>query len=254
MFDLKIDTKKEVDSIVTFIKTTLQKTGFKKLVIGLSGGVDSTVSATLAVKAIGVDNLIALILPYGELSRESTQDAKLVSDFLKIKNFEIIDIKKAVDSITGNIKIDNIRKGNIIARVRMIFLYDYAKKENALVLGTENRSEHLLGYFTRFGDEASDMEPIIHLYKTQVINVAKSLHIPEKIINKPPSANLWLGQKDEGEFGFTYEDADRILQLYIDKKVTVEEIIKVGFDNNIMDKVIDRYLENNFKHKLPYRI
>jgi len=147
---------------------------------------------------------------------------------------------------------DVIRKGNVIARIRMIILYDLARKLNALVCGTENKSEHLLGYFTRFGDEASDFEPIRHLYKTQVYEIARYLGVPKSIIEKNPSANLWTNQTDEDEFGFSYQEADQVLHLYFDKKLSIDEIEKQGLGNT--NKIIDFAKKNSYKHKVPYAI
>ena len=147
---------------------------------------------------------------------------------------------------------DRVRLGNIMARVRMIILFDLDKKQKGLVCGTENKSEALLGYFTRFGDEASDIEPIQHLYKTQVYELAKYLGVPKEIIEKPPSANLWESQTDEGEFGFTYKEADQVLFHYYDKKLKLEEIKSKGFVN--ADKIINFSLKNTYKHHTPYKI
>jgi len=131
-------------------------------------------------------------------------------------------------------------------------LFDLAKKKQALVCGTENKTEHLLGYFTRFGDEASDFEPIRHLYKTEVLKLALYLGVPEKIINQPPSAGLWPGQTDEGDFGFSYKEADQVLELYLEKKLKLEEIEKKGFKK--AGKIIARLKQNLFKHQTPYSL
>lgn len=135
----------------------------------------------------------------------------------------------------------------------MILLYDLSKKYKALVVGTENKTESLLGYYTRFGDEASDIEPIIDLYKTQVKQLAKYLQIPEKIINQAPTAGMWKGQTDEGELGFTYEDADKILFLYTKGK-NIKDLIKEGFDKKVVDLVINKLLDNKFKKEVPYQL
>lgn len=148
--------------------------------------------------------------------------------------------------------LDKVRLGNVMARVRMMVLYDLAKKLNAIVCGTENKSEYYLGYFTRFGDAASDFEPIAHLYKTQVYQLAKYLGVPKEFIDKTPTAGLWPGQTDEGEFGFTYKEADAVLQLYFDKKLNLAEIKKRGFKN--AEKIIARVLKNEYKHQTPYLI
>jgi NAD+ synthase len=173
------------------------------------------------------------------------------------KNIQVLSIKACVDEVIKTLKIEQseenkLRIGNITARMRMIFLYDMAKKNNALVCGTENKSENLLGYFTRFGDQASDIEPIEHLFKTQVLQLASYLGIPEPVIVQKPTAGLWAGQTDESEFGFTYEEADLVLHLYFDKHFPVGEIEKMGLGN--AEKIIDRAKRNEFKHKVPYRM
>ncbi|MBI3560071.1 NAD(+) synthase, partial [Candidatus Gottesmanbacteria bacterium] len=138
-----------------------------------------------------------------------------------------------------------------MARVRMILLFDQAKKRNALVVGTENKTEHLLGYFTRFGDEASDIEPLRNLYKSQVYELARQLNLPENIVSKAPTAGLWEGQTDEGEFGFTYKEADEILAIIVDEKKSIDEVVRKGYDQATVEKVVKRMKENNFKHHLP---
>ncbi len=252
-----MDYASVVTKIIAWINTTVVAAGFQKVVIGLSGGIDSAVSATVAVKALGKENVIAVMLPYGAMSNEHVVDATAVADFLEIpkENRVVIDIKNTVDEIVREASISNsdaIRKGNSMARVRMIYLFDLAKKCNALVCGTENKTEHYLGYFTRFGDSASDLEPIVSLYKTDVREMAKSLDLPEKIITKHPTAGLWEGQTDEGELGFTYADADKVLSYYIDQNLSKEEIIAKGIAEAIVTKVIDRVKSQEFKHKLPH--
>lgn len=255
--DLSINPAETAEKIIQFIRQTVKKAGFSKVVVGLSGGVDSAVSCFLAVRSLGVENVYVGLFPYGNLNKEGLDDAKLVIQQLKIpqENILVKDIKSLVVPIfSQDQRMDKLRQGNIAVRMRMILLYDLAKKYNALVLGTENKSEHLLGYFTRFGDEASDIEPIRHLYKTQDRQLAKYLDIPEKIITKAPTAGMWYGQTDEGELGFTYEQADQILNLYMDQKKSREEIIKLGFNKDVLEKVLTRLEANDFKHKLPYSL
>lgn len=258
LVDLSINPSKTTNKIVKFIKETVYKAGFQKVILGLSGGIDSAVSVALAVKALGVQNVHIGLFPYGELHKEGLVDAKILIEALNIplSNLHQINIKPLIDPVikTDHSQMNNLRKGNIMVRLRMILLYDLAKKYNALVLGTENKTEHLLGYFTRFGDEASDIEPILGLYKTQIRQLAKYLRIPEKIIDKAPTAGLWQGQTDEGEFGFSYEEADRILYLFFDQKKNKEEIFQRGFKAEVVEKVLTRVKENEFKHKLPFII
>ncbi|MBI4062299.1 NAD+ synthase [Candidatus Gottesmanbacteria bacterium] len=244
--------RKVRDDLVEFIKISFQNAGFERAVIAISGGVDSSTSAALAVEALGANTIYPLLLPYGNLG--AIRDAQLVARALAIpqRNIHTIDIQPFVDPIISlDRTMDQIRRGNIMARVRMIVTFDNAKKRNALVIGTENKTEHLLGYFTRFGDEASDVEPLRNLYKTQIYELARFLGVPEKIINKTPSAGLWQGQTDEGEFGFSYKEADEVLSLYVDQKKSIEEIVDKGFSRNIIEKVIKRMKDNDFKHHLP---
>jgi NAD+ synthase len=249
-----IDPKTVSEQLIVFLKQPFDAAGFADAVIGLSGGVDSAVSCILAVRALGVDHVYPLLLPYGILSTQATLDAMSVIEILKISPTHVVrvDIKPMLDPITAKeFGMDNIRKGNLMARARMIILFDHAKKRNALVVGTENKSEYLLGYFTRFGDEASDIEPLRNLYKTQVYEIAKYLAVPQAIIAKKPTAGLWEGQTDEGEFGFTYKDADEILSLSFDEKKSADEIVAAGFSKDIVDKVLAHVRANDFKQRLP---
>ena len=148
--------------------------------------------------------------------------------------------------------MDDARKGNVMARVRMIVLFDLSKKFNYLVMGTENKTEHLLGYYTRFGDEASDIEPLRELYKTQVFDLAKYLRVPQETINKAPTAGLWEGQTDEGEFGFSYKEADEILYLYANKKLTKKEIIAKGYGKKVIERLWWWVSKGEFKDRVPY--
>jgi NAD+ synthase len=254
---LAIDCREIIEEIVEFIKISVAKTGLKKLIIGLSGGVDSSVVTFLTTKALGKNNVLIALMPYGNLCPQDLADAKIVIKTLGISSLNIfkIDIKKTVNQIvSAKSKMDKIRKGNIITRVRMIYLFDLAKKNRALVCGTENRTEYLLGYYTRFGDEASDIEPIRHLYKTQVWQLAKYLGVPEKIIKKKPTAGLWAKQTDEEELGFSYKEADMILHLYFDKKLSKKGIVNYGIKGETVEKVLSWMKKNEFKHSVPYSL
>lgn len=280
---LSIDPKKETIKIIKFLKKTFREQKIEKAVIGLSGGIDSAVSFTLLAKALKPKQIIALYLPYSmPLLKNKDKNYQNVKKLLKKvrfpeKNFFVIPISGPTEKILDKIKTAGLttwqklvyganecftcpntsvktktRAGNILARTRMILLYDFAKKYDALVAGTENKSEKLLGYYTRFGDAASDIEPITHLYKTQIYELAKHLRIPNEIIDVEPSAGLWEGQTDEGEFGFTYEEADQVLHHYFDKKKSVKQIRQLGFNN--AGKIIKRSLNNHYKIKAPYSI
>lgn len=244
--------KKEADKIVQFIKKIFIKQKFANVVIAVSGGIDSATCLYLLAEALPVKHIFVVHLPYIN-SEFSTVKSIALSLGIPSTNIIQISIKAIVNEvIRARTDLDKARLGNIMARARMIVLYDLAKKLNALVCGTENKSEYLLGYFTRFGDAASDFEPIAHLYKTQIYQLAKELGVPEEIINKVPTAGLWLGQADEKELGFTYQEADIVLRLYFEKKISLEEIKKQGFKNT--EKIINRALSNQYKHQTPYTI
>ncbi len=250
-----INPEYEVNRIGEFLRQTLKKTGLTKVVIGLSGGIDSSTALALAVSALGKENVHVLLLPYKDTHPQSLQNAHNVLKFFQIPKSQVekIDIGYAVDALAKSLnsnETDPVRLGNIMARVRMIILFDRAKKLNALVLGTENRSEYLLGYFTRGGDELSDIEPIQHLYKTQVYELARDLDLPAQVIEQKPTAGLWQGQTDEGEFGFSYKEADQVLYAYFDRKMSIDDIKQQGFAN--AEKIISYAEKNKYKHTVPY--
>lgn len=251
---LKIDPVLEKKKIVKFIKKTLQKQGFKNVVLGMSGGIDSVTCFYLLKEAVAPENIFLVHLPY---FGSSLKNFKSFLEKAKIpdKNIYDLPIKSTVGGIKQALRIpddDKIRLGNVMARIRMIMLYDLAKKHQALVCGTENKSEFYLGYFTRFGDAASDFEPIRHLYKTQVYQLADCLNLPRQIIALPPTAGLWPGQTDETDFGFSYSEADAVLYLFQDKKIPIAEIAKMNLPN--AEKIINYVCRNSFKHKLPYTL
>lgn len=257
-----INAKKEVDSIVKLIKETLDERKFEYAVLACSGGVDSSVALSLSVQALGKDRVFPLLLPYGSLNENGSKDANDLIQKMGISQdqTETVDITPAVNSFATMLGLnytqamshhESIRLGNIMVRCRMIAVFDRAKKHHALVIGTENKSEHLLGYFTRFGDEASDIEPIRHLYKTQVYQLAVELGLPQAIVAKAPTAGLWPGQTDEGQFGFTYADADQILYALYDQKKPIAEVVGLGFSKDVVQKVSTWAKTNWFKHELP---
>jgi NAD+ synthase len=234
--------------IISFLLSILQKTGKKTIIVAVSGGIDSALSLTLAVKAAGEANVHAVFLPYKDQSTADSQEIVRWNG-VRSENIHEINIGVMVDSIAEKLSAagDSLRLGNIMARTRMIAVYDLAKKMDALVCGTENKSERYLGYFTRFGDEASDIEPIQHVYKTQVRQLAQHLGMPNVFLEKPPTAGLWQGQTDEQELGFSYEEADKALAELIDGE-------QVGADQSVKEKVQARVRSQQFKHEVPYKL
>jgi len=240
-----------IKKIVNFIRRKIKESKVKGVILGISGGVDSATTACLAVKALGKEKVFGLIMPY--YKNQEIKDAILVCNNLGIK-YKIINIKNIVNEFekTLDFKIDKITKGNLMVRSRMVILYGIANAKNYLVLGTSNKTEFLVGYFTKWGDGASDIAPLLSLYKTEVRKIAKILEVPEKIISKKPSAGLWKGQTDEDELGIEYDLLDKILYRLIDLKMKREDVAKdLGIT---LDRIL--YVENlvkrsKHKRKLP---
>jgi NAD+ synthase len=251
MVDLSINTELVRDILVGFIKSEITRTGYTRAVINLSGGIDSAVSCVLAVQALGPENVLAIRIPYKTSSPDSLEHAQLLISQLGIQSLTI-PITEMVDPLIERFSdMSNIRKGNIMARERMIIAYDQSEAFHGLVIGTGNKTEILLGYTTLFGDSACALNPIGDLYKTQVRQLASGLNIPKVIIDKPPSADLWLGQTDEGELGFTYEQVDQLLYLLIDQRNQPSECVAFGFEEKFIQKVVDRIRRFQFKRSLP---
>lgn len=251
---LSINPESETKKIVAFLKNTFKEQHLSKAVIGVSGGIDSATSFALLRKTLNPEDIIVAHMYYFE-SKFREMESFIHQSKIPTQNIHHISIKQPTDAMLELLNIqptdDNkIRIGNIAARMRMIVLFDLAKKHDALVCGTENKSENLLGYFTRFGDQASDIEPISHLYKTQILQLAKYLKLPEEVITQTPSAGLWNGQTDEGQFGFTYEEADQVLYLHLEKKLSAEKIERLGHSNT--KKILTWRTKNLFKQKTPY--
>lgn len=262
MKNLKLkDPAVTVREIVSFLCQTYQEQGKDQAVIAVSGGIDSSLALALLTQALGVEKIRPLMLPYG---KQNTVDAELALNFNQIpeENWRQINIKLAVDAAAAELEVaesevgetERVRLGNIMARVRMMMIYDVAKEMGGLVCGTENKSEKYLGYFTRFGDEASDLEPLVHLYKTQVWQLARFLELPEKIINQPPSAGLWDGQTDEEELGFSYEVVDQVLWQLVEEGREPDEIEIEGVSAIQVEAVVERVERMEFKHRVPYKI
>ncbi len=250
-FPANIDYRTVEEILLNFIRCEVRKVGFEKVVIGLSGGVDSAVSCTLATRALGKENVLAVMMPYKTSSPDSLADAKLLANQLGIA-YELCDITPMVDAYFAAQQVtDNVRRGNVMARMRMIVLYDISMRDRRLVIGTSNKTELLLGYGTLFGDMASAINPIGDLYKTQVWELAKHLGIPSCIIEKKPSADLWEGQTDEDELGFTYAEVDKLLYQMIDLRLSDEELLKNGTSWEFLSKTRRLVVRNQFKRMTP---
>jgi NAD+ synthase len=249
--DLSIDTDLTRKILTGFIHTEITRAGFSRAVVGLSGGIDSSLSCTLAVEALGAENVLAIRMPYKSSSPESLEHAQLVIDKLGVNSLTV-PITDMVDPLFERFpKADHIRKGNAMARERMIVLYDQSQAFEGLVVGTGNKTEILLGYTTLYGDSACALNPLGDLYKTQVRQLARAMELPEVIIDKPPSADLWVGQTDEGELGFTYADVDQLLYLLVDERYNPDDCIAAGFSETFVRAVIDLIRKNHFKRVMP---
>ncbi|MFI5241737.1 MAG: NAD+ synthase [Gemmatimonadales bacterium] len=235
--------------LASFIRDELAQRGFGKAIVGISGGVDSAVSAYLAVLALGAGNVVGVRLPYRTSSPESLEHAQLVIDALHIES-RTLDITPAVDGYLANEpEADATRRGNVMARMRMIALFDLGERYEALPLGTGNKTERLLGYFTWHGDDAPPLNPLGDLYKTQIRALARHLGVPKEIVEKPPTADLVHGQTDEGDIGITYAKADEILNWLL-SGFSTEELLARGFDREQLMTVRKRLDSTHWKRRL----
>lgn len=249
--NLSIDPELVRKILKEFIHSEINRVGFSRAVVNLSGGIDSAVSFVLAVDALGPQNVLAIRLPYKTSSPDSLDHAQILIDQYGCPSVTI-PITEVVDAlITSEPGMSDIRKGNIMARTRMVIAYDQSEAFKGLVVGTGNKTEILLGYTTLYGDSACAFNPIGDLYKTQVRQLAWTMNIPEPIITKPPSADLWIGQTDEGELGFSYEEVDKLLYLLVDQRYRPEECIEAGFSEKFVRQVFERVRRNQFKRVLP---
>lgn len=248
---LKLDNKLVEKVLVKFIKEEIASAGLSKAVIGLSGGVDSAVSCALAARALGPDNVLVVIIPFKTSSPDSQSDAEKVIDLTGVRS-EIADITPMAEPyFYENDEIGKVRIGNVLARLRMIVLYDRSAREKALVVGASNKSEILLGYGTLHGDLASAINPIGDLYKTQVWDLAQYLGIPKSVIEKKPTADLWEGQTDEDELGFTYREVDKLLYYMIDERRSDTELSAMNFSKHFVVHVRELIRKNQFKRRMP---
>ncbi|MCI0519299.1 MAG: NAD+ synthase [Chloroflexi bacterium] len=251
MIDLTIHTGLAREILTGFIHSEITRAGFRRALVGLSGGVDSALSCYLAAEALGAQNVLAVRMPYHASSPDSLEHAQLVIDALGVQSLTI-PITEMVEPLFQRFPdATAMRRGNILARARMIVLYDQSEAFGGLVVGTGNKTEILLGYSTLYGDSACALNPLGDLYKTQVRQLAQAMGVPAPILSKPPSADLWQGQTDEGELGFTYAEVDKLLSLLVDQRYTLADCMGVGFDEGFVRKVSERMRRNHFKRVLP---
>jgi NAD+ synthase len=249
--ELAIDVTVARRVIAEFIRGQLRQAGFERAVLGLSGGIDSGLVAFLVAEAIGAERLLCVLMPYRTSSPASRADAEEVVRRLGCAS-EVVDISPMVDGyFAADPDAAALRRGNFMARQRMAVLYDRSVTWGGLVVGTGNKTEALIGYTTLFGDSACAFNPIGDLYKSQVRQVAASIGVPEAIIRKAPSADLWPGQTDEAEAGFTYHELDRLLFWRIDKRRSVEELVGLGFDRAVVERVDRMVAGSEFKRQVP---
>ncbi|HEY60666.1 MAG TPA: NAD+ synthase [Anaerolineae bacterium] len=251
MKNLEINTDLVRKTITSFIRSETKQAGFERALLGVSGGVDSSLACFLAAEALGPKNVLAVRMPYKTSSADSLEHARLVIDKTGVQSTTIPITAMADEFINEFPDMSRVRKGNIMARSRMIVLYDQSAAFKGLVVGTGNKTEILLGYTTLYGDSACDFNPIGDLYKTQVRQLAHAIGIPQVIIQKPPSAGLWVGQTDEGELGFTYAEVDKLLYLLVNERRTPQECVKAGFARDFVEKAVERMRRYHFKSSMP---
>lgn len=248
---LKINTDLAEDVLTRFIRHEVHSNGFKRAVVGLSGGIDSALSTFLAARALGPENVLAVRMPYRSSSQNSLDDAQAVIDALGVQS-DTVEITNMVEPLFERFPdMDNIRRGNIMARQRMIILYDQSMAFGGLVVGTSNKTETLLGYSTVFGDSAAAMQPIGDLYKHQVRQLSAAMGVPSSVMTKAPSADLWEGQTDEGELGYSYDTADQLLYLLIDERYSIEACVEEGFERAFVEMIWRRVRRNHYKRTQP---
>jgi NAD+ synthase len=248
---LSIDTAVVERILVGFLREEVRKVGFERVVVGLSGGIDSALSAALAQRALGAGNVVPVIMPYRSSNPQSEADARAVCDAFGLTP-ERVDITPMIDAyFDGQPDADRGRRGNKMARERMAVLYDMSWAHRALVVGTSNKTELLLGYGTVYGDMAHALNPLGDLYKTQVWALARHVGIPAQVIDKPPSADLWEGQSDEEELGFQYAVVDVLLYYMVDERCTREELRAMGFHDEFVDEIARRVRDSQYKRRPP---
>lgn len=246
-----IDPLRAARECAAFVRETVSRADATGVVLGLSGGIDSAVAAALAVQGLGAGGVLGVTMPYRTSASSSLADARLVADHLGIAT-EHADITATVDAfLADRPDADAIRRGNVMARARMLTLFDISRRDGRLVLGTGNRTEWLLGYTTLHGDAACGLNPIGQLYKTEIRLLADHLGLPREVLAKRPSADLWEGQADEDELGFTYAEADGLLHFLVDEHLAPRQLASLGFAPALVEKVATRMRAMAFKRVLP---
>jgi len=249
--DLTINTETVRQILTGFIRSEISRAGFSRAVVNLSGGLDSTLSCYLAAEAMGAENVLALRLPYKSSAPDSLEHAQMVIEALGVQALTIPITDMADALIQRTPEMSRVRQGNIMARLRMIVLYDQTEVFQGLAVGTGNKTEILLGYTTLYGDSASAINPLGDLYKTQARQLARAIGIPTAILDKPPTADLWIGQTDEGELGYTYAEVDQLLYLLVDQRYKPEDCVLAGFAESFVRAVWERVRRNHFKRLMP---
>jgi NAD+ synthase len=249
--DLSINPALVEEILVRFIRNEVTRTGFQRGVLGLSGGIDSSVVAYLAAKALGPKRVLAVTMPYKTSSEATRRDSQMVIDALGVQSLDV-PITGPIDAYFAAFRdAARMRIANKCARERMTALYDQSAAFEGLVIGTSNKSELLLGYGTQFGDMASAINPIGDLYKSQLRQLAAHLGVPQAILDKKPSGDLWVGQTDEGELGFSYDKVDRLLVLLVDRRWQPAQLVASGFEPEFVEQVLRLIRRNQYKRRLP---
>jgi len=248
---LTINPELVTEILRRFIRAEIHRAGFTRAVLGLSGGIDSSVVAFLCVRALGPENVLTVTMPYKTSSEATRRDSQAVVEQLGVRAIDI-SITEQVDAYFSRFAdASKLRLANKCARERMTILYDQSAAFQALVVGTSNKSELLLGYGTQFGDMASAVNPVGDLYKTQLLRLAAHLGVPEQILTKVPSGDLWVGQTDEDELGFSYAEVDRLLVLMVDRRWHRAELLNAGFAAEFVDRVATMVRHNHYKRRMP---
>ncbi len=251
MSELDVQPELVTRMLVSFLREEVAVAGLSRAVVGLSGGVDSAVSAALAARAFGPEHVLCVSMPHRQSNPDSEAHARLVAEELGVV-MRKVDISAMADGYLDQQRIEDVtRRGNVMARCRMTILYDLSVEFRGLVVGTSNKTEMLLGYSTQYGDSAHAINPLGDLYKHQVFQLARHLELPAEVVEKAPSADLFAGQTDEDDLGFTYEQADALLYRMVDRRLRFEELTAEGFDEAFVREVAARVVRNQYKRLPP---